>query len=88
MTAARLKECLRILRWRAAELADASGFALAEVNAWLDGHKFPPLAVAAWLEALVKTHRSVPPLHGAESKLSGTPRKACEKDDARRVLAA
>jgi Protein of unknown function (DUF982) len=63
----RLRECLKILRWHEAELADASGHDLAEVKAWLDGRQYPPLAVAAWLEALVKAHLSIPPLRNIKS---------------------
>jgi hypothetical protein len=62
MMAARLRDCLRLLRWRETELADASGHPVAEVKTWLDGRAYPPLVVAAWLEALVKAHLSVPPL--------------------------
>jgi hypothetical protein len=61
MLPARLRECLRILRWREADLADASDHPVTDVRAWLDGRAHPPLAVAAWLEVLVKAHLSVPP---------------------------
>jgi hypothetical protein len=67
MIAARLKQCLAVLRWRDIDLADASGRAISDVRAWLDGRQRPPLSVAAWLEALAMAHRSVPPLRSATS---------------------
>lgn len=60
MIAGRLRECLKILRWEAGDLADELGRPRAEIAAWLDGRSPPPLAVAAWLEALVKAHRVLP----------------------------
>lgn len=68
MIAARLKECLAVLRWRDSDLAEASGYATSDVRAWLDGRQRPPLAVAAWLEALVKAHRGVPPFQIVKTK--------------------
>jgi len=60
MIAARLRECLKILRWNAADLAEELGYPQDEVATWLDGRARAPLAVAAWLEALVKTYRTLP----------------------------
>lgn len=68
MTSARLKHCLSILRWRDADLADASGYRIGEVRTWLDGRQHPPLAVTAWLEALVKAYSAVPPLCNVHEK--------------------
>lgn len=65
---ARLRQCLKILRWREADLAEASGYDIAEVRRWLDGRAPPPLAVTAWVEALVKAHTSVPPLIRAKAE--------------------
>jgi hypothetical protein len=67
MLPSRLRECLAILRWRDVELSDATDHHIADVRAWLDGRARPPLTVAAWLEALVKAHLSVPPLAGTRS---------------------
>lgn len=67
MMAARIRECLSFLRWRDVDLADASGWNIADVKAWLNGRERPPLAVVAWLEGLVKAHRAVPPLHGIKT---------------------
>ena len=60
MMAGRLKECLKMLRWSEDDLAEELGCPSSEVQAWFSGGKHPPLAVAAWIEALVKAHRSVP----------------------------
>ena len=60
MLPGRLRECLTIVRWQEAELTDALATEAAVVRAWLEGRQRPPLAVAAWLEALVKAHLSVP----------------------------
>lgn len=60
MIAARLRECLKILRWNAADLAEELGYPQGEVATWLDGRARAPLAVAAWLEALVKTYKTLP----------------------------
>lgn len=60
MLAGRLRECLMIIRWQADDLADELGCRQREVSAWLDGRAFVPLLVAAWVEALVKAHRSLP----------------------------
>lgn len=73
MMAARIKECLSFLRWRDVDLADASGCNTADVRAWLDGRERPPLAIVAWLEALVKAHRAVPPLRGVKTRPPNAP---------------
>jgi hypothetical protein len=61
MIAGRLIECLRTLRWSAADLAQELGVSVADAVKWLDGRQPPPLAVAAWLEALAKARRLLPP---------------------------
>jgi hypothetical protein len=61
MISGRLRECLKILRWSAVDLAEQLGCPEIEVTAWLDGGTRTPIAVAAWLEALVKAHRALPP---------------------------
>jgi len=71
MISGRLRECLKILRWRETDLADASGHPLAEIRLWLDGRACPPLAVQAWLEALAKAHASVPPPFGSGPGTAG-----------------
>jgi transcriptional regulator with XRE-family HTH domain len=60
MTTARLKACLKALRWSEADLAEELGSTPATVRAWLDGRDHAPLAVLAWLEALASAHRAVP----------------------------
>jgi hypothetical protein len=60
MIAGRLRECLKILRWDTDDLVDELGRPQGEVAAWLEGRSFPPLLVAAWIEALVKAHKSLP----------------------------
>jgi hypothetical protein len=60
MIAGRLRECLKLLRWDAGDLAAELGRPQSEVVAWLDGRSPCPLAVAAWLEALVKAHMKLP----------------------------
>jgi hypothetical protein len=60
MIASRLRECLKILRWDTDDLADELARPQGEVAAWLDGRSFPALPVAAWIEALVKAHKSMP----------------------------
>ncbi len=60
MIAARLKECLKVLRWSEDDLAEELGCAFSEVRAWSEGRVLPPLAVAAWVEALVKAHQALP----------------------------
>lgn len=61
MIPGRLRECLKTLRWSAADLAKQLGCLESEVTTWLDGRAVAPIAIAAWLEALVKAHRALPP---------------------------
>lgn len=61
MIPGRLRECLKTLRWSAADLAEQLGCLESEVTTWLDGRAVAPIAIAAWLEALVKAHRALPP---------------------------
>ena len=67
MIAGRLRECLKRLRWGAADLAEELDYPPSEVARWLDGSAQVPLAVAAWLEALVKAHKALPPPGLAQS---------------------
>lgn len=60
MMAGRARECLKVLRWSADDVADELGQSILDVKAWLEGRAPVPLAVAAWLEALVKLHISLP----------------------------
>lgn len=60
MMAGRARDCLKVLRWSTADLADELGQPVSDVNAWLEGRAPLPLSVAAWLEALVKLHQSLP----------------------------
>lgn len=60
MMAGRVRECLTVLRWSADDLADELGRAPSDVKAWLEGRAPVAIVVVAWLEALVKAHRSVP----------------------------
>jgi hypothetical protein len=60
MMAGRLRACLKVLRWSGDDLAEELGRASSEVRTWLDGRARVPVAVAAWIEALVKVHRSLP----------------------------
>jgi hypothetical protein len=60
MIAGRLCECLKILRWNVADVTEELGYPESEVATWLDGRAHPPLAVAAWLEALVKAYMALP----------------------------
>ena len=52
MIPGRLRECLKILRWSPADLAEQIGCPESEVTTWLDGRAAAPIAIAAWLEAL------------------------------------
>ncbi|MBZ9849384.1 helix-turn-helix transcriptional regulator [Mesorhizobium sp. CA14] len=61
MIAGRLRECLRTLRWDAADLAQELGCARNDVARWIEGRAPVPLAVAAWIEALAKAHSALPP---------------------------
>jgi hypothetical protein len=77
MIPGRLRECLKILRWKPADLAEQLGCSEIDVRAWLDGRTSAPIAVAAWLEALVKAFRALPPpgLHRPESTSNVRPIK-------------
>jgi hypothetical protein len=61
MIPGRLRQCLRILRWKPADLADELGRREGEVKAWIEGRAPAPLAVAAWIEALAKAHETLLP---------------------------
>lgn len=61
MIPGRLRQCLKILRWEAADLADELGRRECEVETWIEGRANAPLAVVAWLEALVKAHQTLIP---------------------------
>ncbi|MGN6764324.1 MAG: hypothetical protein ACTHJY_04055, partial [Rhizobiaceae bacterium] len=61
MIPGRLRQCLKILRWEPADLAAELGRQECEVKAWIEGHAPAPLAVAAWIEALVKAHETLAP---------------------------
>jgi hypothetical protein len=58
--AARLRECLKALRWEAADLAEELGCPESKVATWLDGRAPAPLVVGAWIESLVKAHKALP----------------------------
>jgi transcriptional regulator with XRE-family HTH domain len=75
MIATRARECLKVLRWSADDLADELGQSVSDVQAWLEGRAPVPLAVAAWLEALVKLHRSLAP-----PNLDRCPDSVCQID--------
>jgi hypothetical protein len=60
MIAARMRECLRLLRWSETDFAEEAGYPVSRARNWLCGREHPPLGVVAWLEALVKAHRSLP----------------------------
>ena len=72
MIAGRLRECLRILRWEAADLAQELACPRDDVARWLEGRSPVPLAVAAWIEALVKAHGALPRPR-LNQPISGTP---------------
>ncbi|WP_201414558.1 helix-turn-helix domain-containing protein [Mesorhizobium sp. J8] len=61
MIAGRLRECLRTLRWEAADLAQELGCSRTDATRWIEGRAPVPLAVAAWIEALAKAHSVLPP---------------------------
>lgn len=61
MISGRLRECLKILRWKPVDLAEQLGCAENEVTIWLEGRAVAPIAVTAWLEALVKAYKALPP---------------------------
>lgn len=90
MIAARMRECLRLLRWSENDFAEEGGYPLAKAKAWLYGREHPPLGVAAWLEALVKVHRLLPrpgmPPIASNSQIGGiVPQAALEDRSARAV---
>lgn len=60
MIAARMRECLRLLRWSESDFAEEAGYPVARAKAWLYGREHPPLVVMAWLETLAKVHRLLP----------------------------
>jgi len=72
MIPGRLRQCLRILRWKPPDLAEQFGCPEIEVAAWLDGRKRAPIAAAAWLEALVKAHQALPPPRLESASNAGT----------------
>jgi len=61
MIPGRLRQCLKILRWEPADLADELGRRECAVKAWIEGHAPASLAVAAWIEALAKAHETLAP---------------------------
>lgn len=63
MMAGRARECLKALHWSADDVAQELGQSSSDVTAWLEGRASVPIVVIAWLEALVKAHRSVPAPH-------------------------
>jgi hypothetical protein len=58
MTPHRLHECLAIIRWGPATLAQSLNGNSALVDQWLDGSAEVPTKVASWLEALSFTHEA------------------------------
>jgi hypothetical protein len=60
MIAARMRQCLRLLRWSETDFAEEAGYPVAKAKAWLYGREHPPLVVMAWLETLAKVHRLLP----------------------------
>ncbi|TKT75824.1 helix-turn-helix transcriptional regulator [Aquamicrobium sp. LC103] len=88
MISGRLRECLKTLRWSAADLAEQLGSSESEVTTWLDGRDVAPIAVAAWLEALVKAYKALPPpsLRKAESTPVNEPIKVTDVDIVTRTI--
>jgi hypothetical protein len=88
MIPGRLRECLNILKWSAADLAEQLRCLEIGVTAWLDGRTRAPIAVAAWLEALVKAYRALPPpsLSKSESARDIRPIKLTDPDIATRAI--
>ncbi|MDG4884193.1 hypothetical protein [Mesorhizobium sp. WSM4884] len=66
--AGRLRECMKVLRWDAVDLAQELNHPQSEVARWVDGRARIPLAVGAWIEALVKAHKALPPPGLLQSK--------------------
>ncbi|WP_366664770.1 DUF982 domain-containing protein [Mesorhizobium sp.] len=60
MIPARMRECLRLLRWSETDFAEEAGYPISRARNWLCGREHPPVSVMAWLEALVKAHQSLP----------------------------
>ncbi|PBB83540.1 hypothetical protein [Mesorhizobium sp. WSM3876] len=54
------------------DLAEELSLAPADVPRWLDGRAPVPLAVAAWIEALVKAHKALPPPGLSRAKVTST----------------
>ncbi|WP_149802229.1 hypothetical protein [Mesorhizobium sp. NFR06] len=52
---------MKILRWEAGDVAQELDCPRNDVTRWLEGRAPVPLAVAAWIEALVKARRALPP---------------------------
>jgi hypothetical protein len=88
MIPGQLRECLKTLRWSAADLAEQLGCPESEVTTWLDGRAVAPIAIAAWLEALVKAHRALPPpsLSNPKSTPVNGPIKVADVDIATRTI--
>lgn len=89
MVAGRLRECLKTLRWSASDLAEQVGCPEIEVTTWLDGRAVAPIAIAAWLEALVKAHKALPPpsLSNPKSTPANGPIKVTNVDIVTRTIA-
>lgn len=58
MTAERLTECLRLIRWQKDVLAEAVDVPSQTVTAWLAGTEQVPRKVSAWIEALCFVHEA------------------------------
>jgi hypothetical protein len=58
LTAERLAECLRLVRWQNDTLAQAIDVPSEAVTAWLAGTEDVPRKVAAWIEALCFVHEA------------------------------
>ena len=88
MIPGRLRECLKTLRWSAADLAEQIGCPESEVTTWLDGRTVAPIAIAAWLEALVKAHRALQPpsLSNSKSSLVSGPINLADVDSVTRKI--
>lgn len=56
MTPERLEECLSIVRWPPATLAEALGCDVSLIHAWLNGLEPVPIKTSAWIETLATTH--------------------------------
>jgi hypothetical protein len=78
MIAGQLRECLKTLRWKAADLVDELGCPQSQVAAWLDGRTLPPLSVVAWLEALARAHRALPAPGWGSPMVKPSPVEAAE----------